>query len=843
MNPKKQQSSRIRIVFKLSLLLTLAFLSSVAQDLNRSSKPLSPLGTKANNSTTEDKLIGKHTLSEWRNLIDFTWGEGLPTEKKLQIFDRFWNDIDANYPAFINLHTNWDSLKTLYRPEVEAGVSRGRFAAIMSVLAAALSDLHTVILDFPLATDNLNSGTPMFVVMGDQSIVEKDLLSLDYNHFGATLSPQPDSTLLVINAVADHPLGLQRGDIILGYDGVLWKNLYNELLAVEFPFRYGTLGSNPQSVNYNLLTCAGENWHLFDTIDIVKYSSNDTLHLSTSLLENKEMKLYCTPQLPITGVPFPDIDNGNRLSYGVIESTKIGYVYVWGWVSPVGDEFVSAISKLINDYKIDGLIIDSRYNSGGNFSEYLKVINVLFNEEQDILQENMRSSTTDHFAMTIWDNGGRTKSHVSNFLFDKPIALLTGPFSWSCGDFMPFEMKYHPMVRTFGLGTNGALGAIKGPLYTGDNDWVYYRASTNMTLKNNPGQFLYHSYIEPDETVWFTRNGVANGEDDVVKKAVEWITSLTYAHNALLDRHYATPATDSVCLNVTLTNSLNHTALISAIVTDAAGTARDSIVLRNDGLHGDATANDSIWSCRIYAPSDENMFKINVRTDDVTLGTFRSLRNVASFTTAGPLTFDSAFVVNQREYAYCGVVPFIKNNGTTSAVTNAFVTLVCNDPWVKKINPLTLPLPSISAGASASPSGEAGFTIDYDTLTFPHYFNAKFELTLNGQICWTDSARIEVDITGISRRERLPTVYALIQNFPNPFNPTTQIRFEIPVSGFVSLKVFDVLGREVATLVNEKKSPGVYNVEWNASNVSSGVYFYRLSAGSFVETKKMILMR
>ncbi len=85
--------------------------------------------------------------------------------------------------------------------------------------------------------------------------------------------------------------------------------------------------------------------------------------------------------------------------------------------------------------------------------------------------------------------------------------------------------------------------------------------------------------------------------------------------------------------------------------------------------------------------------------------------------------------------------------------------------------------------------------------------------------------------------------FNLDQNFPNPFNPATHLRFEIPVSEFVTLKVFDVLGREVATLVNERKSPGTYEVEWNASVTPSGVYFYRLSAGSFTVTKKMSLLK
>ncbi len=83
----------------------------------------------------------------------------------------------------------------------------------------------------------------------------------------------------------------------------------------------------------------------------------------------------------------------------------------------------------------------------------------------------------------------------------------------------------------------------------------------------------------------------------------------------------------------------------------------------------------------------------------------------------------------------------------------------------------------------------------------------------------------------------------LENNYPNPFNPTTEIRYQIPKVSHVTLKVFDILGREVATLVNEQKSPGTYTVRWDASGVASGIYFYRMQAGMFVETKKMLLVR
>ena len=99
--------------------------------------------------------------------------------------------------------------------------------------------------------------------------------------------------------------------------------------------------------------------------------------------------------------------------------------------------------------------------------------------------------------------------------------------------------------------------------------------------------------------------------------------------------------------------------------------------------------------------------------------------------------------------------------------------------------------------------------------------------------------------------ETLPNDFILFQNYPNPFNPTTNIRFQISNPRYVTLKVFDILGNEVATLINKKKPAGNYEAEFNASDLSSGIYFYQLKVGnpssgsghSFIETKKMILMK
>jgi hypothetical protein len=98
-------------------------------------------------------------------------------------------------------------------------------------------------------------------------------------------------------------------------------------------------------------------------------------------------------------------------------------------------------------------------------------------------------------------------------------------------------------------------------------------------------------------------------------------------------------------------------------------------------------------------------------------------------------------------------------------------------------------------------------------------------------------------ITAVVERELIPKEFALGQNYPNPFNPSTTIRYELPTRSHVVLKVYNLLGQEVATLVDEKIEAGRYKVVWDAIAHPSGVYYYRLQAGSFTETKKLVLLK
>ena len=105
------------------------------------------------------------------------------------------------------------------------------------------------------------------------------------------------------------------------------------------------------------------------------------------------------------------------------------------------------------------------------------------------------------------------------------------------------------------------------------------------------------------------------------------------------------------------------------------------------------------------------------------------------------------------------------------------------------------------------------------------------------------SLLIDAKLTTSIEDDRIPTTFELSTNYPNPFNPTTSIRYGVPETSTIKLEVFDILGKRVATLVNTTMKPGYYTVQFNAVRLSSGVYFYRLTDGKHYLTQKMTLLK
>lgn len=139
-------------------------------------------------------------------------------------------------------------------------------------------------------------------------------------------------------------------------------------------------------------------------------------------------------------------------------------------------------------------------------------------------------------------------------------------------------------------------------------------------------------------------------------------------------------------------------------------------------------------------------------------------------------------------------------------------------------------------GASFSDANLAGFEV----VTFRGAVGSGSNW-LSGWTQWDPKNYQTVGVQTISNE--LPSAYNLAQNFPNPFNPSTKINFSIPKSGFVTLKIYDLAGKEAASLVNERLTAGTYGVDFNAAGLTSGIYFYSLRTSDFSETKKMMLIK
>lgn len=144
------------------------------------------------------------------------------------------------------------------------------------------------------------------------------------------------------------------------------------------------------------------------------------------------------------------------------------------------------------------------------------------------------------------------------------------------------------------------------------------------------------------------------------------------------------------------------------------------------------------------------------------------------------------------------------------------------------------------ASSCIKPTNDTGFIIVGDAALKDSFTNLRPDCL----IIKTDSAFNSPVITKIIRATTpIANEFKIYQNYPNPFNPITNIKYQIQKAGLVTLKIYDITGREIKILVNEVKYPGSYTVTFNAREFSSGVYFYRIQSGDFVQVKKMILLK
>jgi len=223
-------------------------------------------------------------------------------------------------------------------------------------------------------------------------------------------------------------------------------------------------------------------------------------------------------------------------------------------------------------------------------------------------------------------------------------------------------------------------------------------------------------------------------------------------------------------------------------------------------------------------------------------GTSGSNGGVVTFN-ASQQTLAGNFVVDDISTL---AISLTDNSTLTGAINNAntakadTITIDATSKWTATANSYLTKMITSDNSTSTLTSyidAESGIKIYYNSAANSWLGGGTFSLTSGGYLLPEGSDGVE------SQAETLPTEISLHQNFPNPFNPVTTIQYQLPDAGKVSLKVFDMLGREITTLVNDKQTAGNYTVTFDGSNLASGFYFYQLRAANKVMTKKMLLTK
>ncbi|MEJ2104604.1 MAG: prolyl oligopeptidase family serine peptidase [Ignavibacteriaceae bacterium] len=448
---------------------------------------------------------------------------------------------------------------------------------------------------------------------------------------------------------------------------------------------------------------------------------------------------------------------------------------------------------------------------------------------------------------------------ISNYPIDTNRIVVTG---WSMGGFavgsllQQFPRTFAAGIPISGVTWGNNLRNIPLWLFHGDSDNnVNVQVSRNVV--NNLQQLGVPvleteniSETELDSAISagakFLYTEIPGSDHFIIYRIYEnyylykWL-SLTKKPSIFPDQVWTIPdgfiePGNSIIIQSTFYNPADYSANYKAVIEDLENDTLQIIPLYDDGLHNDGLANDGIWGNISQIIPDEQILRVGIEVSNTDLNEVFYFRAMSGFTTAGPLSVDSVDISYNSTFNFYNVLPYVKNNSSVTTISNAVIELVCNDPWITTISS-PQNLPDIPPGSVVTTPGY--FLVSVDS-TFPGFFNFKFNVSMDGLTYWSDSTSI---IVGVEDVEKLPTNYALSQNYPNPFNPSTNISYSITQYGLVTIKVYNTLGEEVATLVNEEKPAGTYELTWNAANLSSGVYFYQLMAGDFIQTKKMILLR
>lgn len=448
----------------------------------------------------------------WSAAIDAFWGEAPDQETRLAMFDDLWEAMAASYASFGASGVDWDWVRETYRPRIQEATSHGRFYQLFSEIFTLLQDGHALFGSTDICDWDVSLHPPVVYLYEDSYFS------------GACITPLEDDRLLVYAVAEDNPAGLVPGDVILGYDGVPWREQLDSLLEAGTPV-CGGHASADISEDRSRMASLLSNTHLFGSLDLLRQGSTAQESVPTSVFEGYGSLLACTDQVEVEGVerPFTSWARADRyLSWGKVEGTNIGYIYVYEWSTDTMDLFTSAVTEL---FDTDGLIIDQRYNLGGGTGAALPGLALFFCEDAEgMMNCAVRDGASDDTtALDVSPYGWHDIVADTSTCYDRPIAVLTGPSAISAGDLFPYYMTFHPQASRFGRATDGSFGAIQDHWTMDPWTGEYYAFYTYAACVDADLEYLQASEQTPEHEVWLDPDDVALGRDTVVEAALAWI--------------------------------------------------------------------------------------------------------------------------------------------------------------------------------------------------------------------------------------------------------------------------------------------------------------------------------
>jgi FG-GAP-like repeat/FlgD Ig-like domain len=338
--------------------------------------------------------------------------------------------------------------------------------------------------------------------------------------------------------------------------------------------------------------------------------------------------------------------------------------------------------------------------------------------------------------------------------------------------------------------------------------------------------------------------------------AAEVVYFQNFHNNAYAFSTYITPKFTAPDENVSITsiilNPEDFNIEVFADIDDGEGDEIISIEMFDDGTHGDGAAEDGVWGVAWTVPDGEFMYDVDIRVLDSETGATSSNAAPSWFTTIGPISINNVVVESADPPLVPGGMAIVQvqlfNSANTATVTDLTAIPTTSDQYITVVSAVEYDYPEIAASESALPTNHFVFMVSGDC---PAIYEIPIDLSIKvrGEELWTEPFNVSVGSADVDEnRDQIPSHYSLDSCYPNPFNPKVIVPFSVPAKSFININVYDILGREVTTLISGQVGAGNHKVVWDGKNmsgskVSSGVYYIEMKSDSFHSTQKVIMMK